>query len=51
MLTNRQSPSVQHWELNINDFLNYPPEKELEVTIFLRDIVLQIMPQAKEKLS
>lgn len=36
---------------NINDFLNYLPKKELEVTIFLREIVLQIMPHAKEKLS
>jgi hypothetical protein len=36
---------------NVSDFLNYLPKDELEITNFLRQMVLEIMPHAKEKLS
>lgn len=36
---------------SINEFLNYLPQDELEITIFLRKIVVETMPNAKEKLS
>ncbi|MEY4877382.1 MAG: hypothetical protein RL708_2532 [Bacteroidota bacterium] len=36
---------------NIDSFLNYLPNDELKITNFLRKIVLECMPHAKEKLS
>ena len=36
---------------NINDFLDYLPEKELKIVEALRELVLTCIPDAKEKLS
>lgn len=36
---------------NVHDFLSYLPEKELEITEFLREKVYECIPNVKEKLS
>jgi len=36
---------------NINDFLDFLPEAELEIVLYLRELVFECMPMAKEKLS
>jgi hypothetical protein len=35
----------------IDEFLNHLPEKELEIVLFLRKIILECMPDLKEKLA
>lgn len=35
---------------SIEEFLDSLPEKELKVTLFLRDIILSVMPEAEERL-
>ena len=36
---------------NVHDFLSYLPEKDLEITEFLREKVYECIPSIKEKLS
>lgn len=35
---------------SIEEFLDALPEQELKVTLFLRDIILSVMPEAEERL-
>tara|TARA_R110000868_G_scaffold403157_1_gene680146 strand:+ start:27121 stop:27306 length:186 start_codon:yes stop_codon:yes gene_type:complete len=36
---------------SIQEFLDYLPEEELEIVLFLRKIVLECMPDCKERLA
>jgi hypothetical protein len=37
----------QEIESNLHEFLDYLPEEELEIVLFLRKIVLECMPTVK----
>jgi len=44
--------NIQGIQLNtVDEFLDYLPEAELEIVLFLRKIILECMPDCKEKLA